>query len=619
MRDDEITRRYSDLQDGLEAPASLKERTMAAVRREEACLCQDGAAARSGERRGERRPRRRAKRRGDAFPASGGSRPSELSASAGSTGPAAAHEARRRGLGGACVGVALLLAFVLALVLASGPFGTGPHGLEAPFSIKAYAASTDSAIDADAEGRIIFPLDLQTAFQGAGEGEEGIYTGAVFTVEGEGMRRVQATLTGGEIYRYEFDEFVAAEEPDKMAELVSWKPTRRGYGSHYGSYDYVTFAWADDGLADDDPAKAVQARLIKRLGSTIDVEVAGGEAPCLGFWFVGGAERETGLSRENPQNFAGENLTVTVQFEDGRCETQVIGLSAGTFAVEDVPYDAGAAGDVVPVGDPVVVRAEEGSSGSIYTLYGVVEFSFEGPHPYSLERANARADVPVEALALEDVLDAQETTNVVELSAQDAVNGAGERDSIEVALVEDSGEKHGQSMVLVKNVEARVANRLPEGYDLAVDTAVSGMFGDLEYYNACRRITHGYEVGADGTLSEGFSYLVVDMDMCRGDLSESSTGTYADELGRPAAIDVDRGAVTVSTMGAFACKSERFGDGPGSWSHVRVPPIEEYAHIELVFIVSDELLASGELALQLQHLDDEANDLTATKPGYLML
>ncbi len=618
MRDDEITRRYGALQDDLETPASLKARTMAAVRREEARISPDGIVVRGREQHGERRSRRRAKRRGDAFSASGGARPSGLSTSAGSTASAAAAPAaRRRRLVGATIGVAVAL--IVALALAFGTFGAGPHGPEAPFAVKAYAASTDSVIDADAEGRIIFPLDLQTAFQGAGEGEEGIYTGAVFTVEGEGMQRVQATLTGGEIYRYEFDEFVAAEEPDKMAELVSWKPTRRGYGSHYGGYDNVTFAWADDGLAHDDPAKTVQARLIKRLGSTIDVEVAGGEAPCLGLWFVGGAERETGLARENPQNFAGENLTVTVQFEDGRCETQVIGLRAGTFAVEDVPYDAGAAGDVVPVGDPVIVRAEEGSSGSIYILYGVVEFSFEGPHPYSLERANARADAPVEALDLEDVLDAQETTNVVELSAQDAVNGAGERDSIEVVLVEDSGERYGQGMVLVKNVEARVANRLPEGYDLAVDTAVSGMFGDLEYYNACRRITHGYEVAADGTLSEGFSYLVVDMDMRSGAMVDASGGTYADELGRPAALDVGRGIAMVSTMGAFACKSERFGDGPGSWSHVVIPANEEYAHIELVFIVSDELLASGELALQLQHLDDDADGLTATKPGYLML
>ena len=39
------------------------------------------------------------------------------------------------------------------------------------------------------------------------------------------------------LYRDTFEEFNAAEEPERLKELSLWKQTRRGSGSYYSSCD----------------------------------------------------------------------------------------------------------------------------------------------------------------------------------------------------------------------------------------------------------------------------------------------------------------------------------------------------------------------------------------------
>lgn len=604
MRDDEFKRRYGELQDGVRTPPALAERTLAAVWREEA--------------------RARVRKRGQtAAPRSRAPQPhlrdrGRLRQRAPLSGVGAASASRRWGMAAALAAAAGAATLALALALAG--FGGGastavPEGL---LAVKAYAASAASSVEADEEGRIVFPQDLRTALQGAAAdpGDEGVYTGALFTVEAAGAERVQATLSGGELCSYAFDEFTAGEHPDKLAELMAWKPTKRGTGEHYGAYDYVSMSWADDGLDRDDPGKTVQARLVKRLGRTVDLPVAEGESPCLGLWFS--CDGEDGGARggaADPWNFVGEELTVTVQFADGRCQTQVIGLRAGTFAAEKIGYAAGSAGDALPVGDPVVPD-DTADADRIYALFGVVESSADEPHPYPLDSANEHAGSPVDALAPSDALEPIGAVETSGLPEADAVNRTGERDAAEMWFIGDAGETYALGRVRIDNVTARVEERLPEGLDLATGTAVAGFFGDIDYYNACRRITHGYEVDADGTLSEGFSYLVVGMDVAAAASGENRY-VSVQELGVPAAIDAEEGVVRTSTLTAFACRGATAAD-KGGWDRIALPGTEA-RRVEAVFIVSDDLLESGELALQIRRLDEGADDLTATKPGYIVI
>lgn len=599
MRDDEFKRRYGELQDGVRMPPALAGRTLAAIRREE-------TRARVRKRERARAPQPRFRDQDNL------GRRAPLA----DTGAAAAP---RWGMAAALAAAAGAATLALALVFAGFGGASSPATPVGPFAVKAYAASTASSTGADEEGRIIFPQDLRTALQGAGAdpGNEGVYTGALFTVEADGAERVQATLSGGELCSYAFDEFTADEHPDKLAELMAWKPTKRGTGEHYGAYDYVSLSWADDGLDRDDPDKTVQARLVKRLGHTVDLAVAGGEMPCLGLWFSCDSENERVRGdATDPWNFVGEELTVTVQFADGRCQTQVIGLRAGTFASEKIGYAAGSASDALPVGEPVVPD-DTADTDRIYALFGVVESSADEPHPYPLDSANEHAGSPVDALSPSDALEPVGAVETSSLPDEDTVNRTGERDAAEVWFTGDAGETYAFGSVWVDNVSARVEDSLPDGYDLATDTVVAEFFGDLDYHNACRRITHGYEVAADGALSEGFSYLVIGMDLAAA-MSGENRYVSAQELGVPASIDDEEGVVRTSTLTAFAWRGAHLGSEGGSWDRISLPETDA-RHVEAVFIVSDDLLASGELAFQIRRLDEGADDLTATKPGYIMI
>ncbi len=595
MRQDEFEHRYHDMQESIKAPEALKAHTVAAARR--MTQAQQNRAAKASF-----RPRRRHGLK---------TAPNRVFGTPGCV----TQTLPRRGV--AAVAIVVMLAMATALFLPGGLFGTPSGGGMSPslFTVKAYAAESGSAIEADDEGRIIFPLDLQTAFQGASDiGDEGIYTGSILAIEGDDILRVQATLEGGELYSYTLDEFVAGEHPDKMVELASWKPTKRGTGDYYGKYDYVSVAQVDDGRAYDDPAKTVQARLVKRLGSTIDIAAEDGHVPLLGLWFSSGAVRPGPLGID-PQSLAGKTLTVTVEFADGRCQTQQIGLRAGTFKVEEAAHDAASATDIMPVEGPFADSDVAGED-SVYLLFGVVESSVDEPHPYPLDNANEHADAPMDAMSFADVLDAGEPVESVSLADDAQIADAVGRHVTELWLANDAGETNTLGRAYLESIEARVADRLPKGYDIFTDTDVASFFGDIEYYDACREITHGYTVDADGTLSDGYRYLVVTMDV-RGAAFDAMRYTHVGELATPVSISED-GEVLRSTIAAFGCHVDGRTSDAGNWDQVAVSG-DAARRVEIVYIVSDELLQTGRLALELQQPDTDANDETACKPHYVIL
>ena len=57
----------------------------------------------------------------------------------------------------------------------------------------------------------------------------GFFTGCLFHVEGEGISRVQANLTGGALYRVTFEDGPTDPDDPRMGELASWKPNGARY------------------------------------------------------------------------------------------------------------------------------------------------------------------------------------------------------------------------------------------------------------------------------------------------------------------------------------------------------------------------------------------------------
>ncbi|WP_172136972.1 hypothetical protein [Adlercreutzia sp. ZJ473] len=493
---------------------------------------------------------------------------------------------KRAGLAVAACVIALLLAFGTLPAVLSGNSPAEPQ-----FAVKAYADALDEVIEPNDAGLVVFPYDTKIGFQDtSAEGtEEGTYTGALFTVEGESITRVQATLSEGELYRYSFDRFTLGDEPEKARELLSWKPTKRGTGTYYADYDYVISAAVDDDLSHADPDKQMQARLIKRLGPTVDLAVSDSEPLYLGLWLDEASAGAGGMF--DVSALEGATLTVTAQFDDGTFQTQTIDLHVGWFACERAAFDEGSAADLVPVGEPLDEAVLSEGADACRTLYGITSGIANTPHPYPLDTANEHAGAPVDALPLESVLSYRGTLEPADYTAGDGqVRAAGEH--VDIALAESlSGAGEAQPLE-VGLISAETLSTLPASYDLRASTQVAGMGGDLDYFNVCRRVTHGFTVGEDGSLSEEFSYVVVRLDVTNA--SGEATSIVAQDLGAPCALGPQ--GVTFSSCGLFAASGWEGCEGDNTWQTIPLPA-HETRSLELVYIVDDKLFEAGELAL----------------------
>ncbi len=66
------------------------------------------------------------------------------------------------------------------------------------------------------DGRILFEADILFRVPPDDRyAEKGVYTGCMFRIEGDDIVRVQAHIDKGELYRYTYDEFQTASNPDR--------------------------------------------------------------------------------------------------------------------------------------------------------------------------------------------------------------------------------------------------------------------------------------------------------------------------------------------------------------------------------------------------------------------
>lgn len=482
----------------------------------------------------------------------------------------------------------IALALTFGLVPALNTASTSP---EAQFVVKAYAASTNSLIDQTDDGLIVFPFDTHTYDHTYTCDDGFVYTGLTLCAQGEGIQRVQATLSSGELCIYSFEDITCAEDPEKANEVLSWKPTSRGTG-YYKDYDLVGFEVldSDDGYGKIEDDTPIRVSLVKRVGQTADLAVDGQAPLYLGLMFkdiAGEDTRDLDLS-----SLEGETLTITVQFDNGACQTQVIELHQGVVCDGQISADPDTLEGALPFGSAIGSSPDEGSS--FITLYGEVVSTTNEPHPYALENANEHLSEPVQPADLSAFLPSYGSEFVVdEVPESSQVHDVGSSITKDVHLY-DSDETVPFTL---SNLRATTCTTLPANYDLYRNTEVAAFLGNLEYANACRSITNGYSVDENGNLAEGFAYVVMQLDLTND--SDEAAKISLNELGDLCALS--DGATTLSTCGIFAASGWEGCDGDNTWQSLTVDA-RQTQHIELVFIASDNLLASGDLAL----VDDSA-------------
>ncbi|WP_080797076.1 hypothetical protein [Arabiibacter massiliensis] len=299
----------------------------------------------------------------------------------------------------ACLAAAAIVAGGIPLVTASldqgAPAGIAMSDAAAAsgFSVRAWAADGSSMLALGQDGTVVFDRDTSTGLHNPPYYQtEGYFTGCLFRIEGEGIARVQMNVTRGAIYSQIGERFTHGEEPDRWAEILSWKPTKRGTGTFAG-YDMVTPISGGDGLPKDSPQKLAGANFSKLLGGTVDVsaedlpELASGEVS-FGLWTNDPYPEDGNSFNAVVDLFDGQTLTVTVTFEDGRTSTQVIELHAAPIKIA---FENGQS-QLLPETD-----AEEGA---LHSLYGTVVETSSDPFPLPLDNANDRAGEVLPALVL---------------------------------------------------------------------------------------------------------------------------------------------------------------------------------------------------------------------------
>ena len=393
--------------------------------------------------------------------------------------------------------------------------------------IRAYAAETDTILEMGNDNRIIFSR-TESPYGDAPSGfgmisEENYYTGCLFRVEGEGIVRIQASVSTGALYKYYLEEITRGESPDRWSEIVGWKTTTRGLGKYYNGYDYVDIWGSKDDLPKDSPDKQFAIALTKKLGSTIDVPIdADSPAYSFGFWTNGDfGDVSEGLKGEKTADiinvFDGETLTVTATFADGRTITQVIELHAGDVK-SSLEQDKD--GLWVTVITPELIDPEtaglEYYTEYTHILYGVVKETNYKLFPGSLDNAN-------EFEFIVDEPPRFERTELLSPSNQkiDPKDIHPLSDSLQMINIDWSGEKH--QTFTVSNLTTRRSKSLPDGISLG--DLRSGM-GSWEYFNRVTGQMDGYTLDDAGTPSEGFSWVMFEADLTSD--SDSVQGLWAD-------------------------------------------------------------------------------------------
>lgn len=387
------------------------------------------------------------------------------------------------------------------------------------FTVKAYAAGTQSPLAAGDNGMIVFGHTSDLSQCSPEWDDNGTYTGCLFKIEAEGVKTVQAHISKGMLYRYDTQNVSYASDSELLYEASTWKPLKRGLGEHLSAYDKVAVGIANDGLSKDDPNKTYQVQMSKRLGQTAELNYDEGDGNTyFGLW----TDDEVGDSGASDDSkcdqfgaianaFEGAELTVTVTFEDGHTSTQVINLHAGNFLAD---WNDGSGEDLGALAiQPTLLEdgAEVPESALVLrTVYGEVASSTREAFPYANEPINEYANTTDEPMKLpnDGTGDFLENGVQVELAKDSEVlstyASAATDESSETML--DSKREQTPSLT-VNGISTELVDSLPE--DTPVEKTEIARMAPLDYWNRIIEQRCGFTIGSDWKASDGASILHV--------------------------------------------------------------------------------------------------------------
>ncbi len=557
----------------------------------------------------------------------------------------------------ACLAAALMVTGLTLAWPSLSPLGGADAS--SSFTLKAYGGIDDALLPDGSQGMIAFNCETETQrFVSPNPDEyanEGFYTGCVFRVEGEGIARIQANVSRGELYRVTSEEFTAQSNPALAQEVDSWKPTKRGQGELLGAYDHVAgvlFHEAvnpDDENADKlrgDPSMARKVNLYQRLGATVDTDANAGTATdatldeyAFGLWtnepFDAVDPSDPAVDPDANLDAAldtldGAQLTVTVTFHDGRCETQVIDLHAADFKANLVTV-ANGMNKMLELVPQIVAESDEeyralaasgeGDAALIHTLYGLVAEENDGAFPCG----EASHPELVEPLTKPQVIEAPpqpvdagdiDTTRGPDLP-KDAVGELGTPFPGVGNVLDADGNRLDRADVVRTYERIERLDALPEG------AAITDM---LRYYEAGGRydptLDHidnergGYSIAADGTLTDGFSYVLLTQTVVNesDQAAEAYLGSGYFATLEAKADDGDAYLTRLATAGdKMLWRSGH--EEPGWDTHFLFQVMQpgETREFAMLFVVPDEALADPDLAFV--YYDDEAGREKAVRVG----
>ena len=475
------------------------------------------------------------------------------------------------------------------------------------FTVKAYAAGTQSPLAAGDNGMIVFGHTSDLSQSSPEWDDNGTYTGCLFKVEAEGVKTVQAHISKGMLYRYDTQNVSYASNSELLYEASTWKPLKRGLGEHLSAYDKVAVGIANDGLSKDDPNKTYQVQMSKRLGQTAELNYdEGDEGAYFGLWTdeVGDSDTSDDSMRDQfgtiANAFEGAELTVTVTFEDGHTSTQVINLHAGNFLAD---WNDASGEDLGALAiQPTLLEdgAEVPESALVLrTVYGEVASSTSEAFPYANESINEYANTTDEPMKLPN----DGTGDFLENGVQVEIGKEGEvLSTYASAAADESSETMLDSKneltpsLKVSEITTELVDSLPES--TPVEKTEIARMAPLDYWNRIIEQRCGFTIGSDWKASDGASILHVGYSLTNSsDERKLFRVPYLQGLGR-----IDGGATFYSTGNSEAPLMFVGTKNDGStcgWYDNDVATLEpgESMKVDCYYEVSNSLLSRNDLAI----------------------
>lgn len=475
------------------------------------------------------------------------------------------------------------------------------------FTVKAYAAGTQSPLAAGDNGMIVFGHTSDLSQSSPEWDDNGTYTGCLFKIEAEGVKTVQAHISKGMLYRYDTQNVSYASNSELLYEASTWKPLKRGLGEYLSAYDKVAVGIANDGLSKDDPNKIYQVQMSKRLGQTAELNYdEGDEGAYFGLWTdeAGDSDASDDSMRDQfgtiANAFEGAELTVTVTFEDGRTSTQVINLHAGNFLAD---WNDASGEDLGALAiQPTLLEdgAEVPDSALVLrTVYGEVASSTSEAFPYANEPINEYANTTDEPMKLPN----EGTGDFLENGVQVEIGKDGEvlstyasaaTDESSETMLDSKSEK--APSLKVSEITTELVDCLPES--TPVEKTEIARMAPLDYWNRIIEQRCGFTIDSDWRASDGASILHVGYSLTNSsDERKLFRVPYMQGLGR---ID---GSATFYSAGNSAAPLMFVGaknDGSTcGWHDNDVATLEpgESMKIDCYYEVSNSLLSRNDLAI----------------------